>query len=79
MSRGFNLMDDNEDFILSRTPQVLKINYRNSNTEMSVIKSTLENTKIHLPKISENPYKRKFKKYKFKYMKLKEEINNNIK
>ena len=72
-------MDDNEDFILSRTPQVLKINYRNSNTEMSVIKSILENTKIHLPKISENPYKRKFKKYKFKYMKLKEEIKNNIK
>ena len=74
MSRGFNLMDDNEDFILSRTPQVLKINYRNSNTEMSVIKSTLENTKIHLPKISENPYKSRYKKYKLKYTELKKKV-----
>jgi hypothetical protein len=79
MSRGFNLMDDNEDFILSRTPQVLKVDYINSNPETSVIKSTLNNTISHLPKINENPYKRKFIKYKLKYFKLKEEIKNNIK
>ena len=83
MSRGFNLMDDNEvlieDFILSRTPQVLKIDYTNSNPETSVIKSALENTKIHLSELYNNPYKHKYIKYKLKYYKLKEDIKSNIK
>lgn len=61
MSRGFNLMDYNEDFILSRTPQVLKVDYTNTNPEMSVIKSILKNTLIHAPRISENPYKSRYK------------------
>jgi hypothetical protein len=76
MSRGFNLMDYNEDFILSRTPQVLKIDYTDKNPEMSVIKSVLKNTLIHAPRISENPYKNRYKKYKLKYMKLKKKVNN---
>jgi hypothetical protein len=76
MSRGFNLMDYNEDFILSRTPQVLKIDYTNKNPEMSVIKSVLKNTLIHTPRISENPYKSRYKKYKLKYIELKKKVNN---
>jgi hypothetical protein len=76
MSRGFNLMDYNEDFILSRTPQVLKIDYSNKNPDMSVIKSVLKNTLLHAPRISENPYKSRYKKYKLKYMKLKKKVNN---
>ena len=79
MSRGFNLMDFSEDFILSRTPQVLKIDYINPDPETSVIKSTLPNTLIHLTELDNNPYKHKYKKYKFKYYKLKKEIKNNIK
>ena len=71
MSRGFNLMDYNEDFILSRTPQVLKVDYTNTNPEMSVIKSVLKNTLLHAPRISENPYKSRYKKYKLKYTELK--------
>ena len=74
MSRGFNLMDYNEDFILSRTPQVLKIDYTNSNPEMSVIKSVLKNTLLHAPRISENPYKSRYKKYKLKYTELKKKV-----
>ena len=74
MSRGFNLMDYNEDFILSRTPQVLKVDYTNTNPEMSVIKSVLKNTLLHAPRISENPYKSRYKKYKLKYTELKKKV-----
>lgn len=74
MSRGFNLMDYNEDFILSRTPQVLKVDYTNINPEMSVIKSVLKNTLLHAPRISENPYKSRYKKYKLKYTELKKKV-----
>ena len=79
MSRGFNLMDFSEDFILSRTPQVLKVDYRKPDPETSVIKSTLPNTLLHLTELDNNPYKHKYEKYKLKYYKLKEEVNNNIK
>jgi hypothetical protein len=76
MSRGFNLMDYSEEDILSRTPQALKINHKHTNPQISVIKSTLANTLKHLTELDNNPYKHKYEKYKFKYYKLKEEVNN---
>jgi hypothetical protein len=74
MSRGFNLMDFSQEYVLSRTPQVLKINYTNLKPRISVIKSSLQNTLIHLTELDNNPYKRKYQKYKLKYYKLKEKM-----
>jgi hypothetical protein len=75
MSRGFNLMDFSKDYIYSRTPQVLKINYINSSKPLTtVIKSTLQNTLVHITELDNNPYKIKYQKYKSKYFKLKEKM-----
>ena len=82
-----NLMETNneltefEEYILSRTPQVLKINYKNVNDpDISVIKSSYRNTITHLTELYENPYKRKYNKYKHKYLYLKQFlIDNKIK
>ena len=74
MSRGFNLSDYDEKHIFSRTPQVLKIVYNNNFSEpnITIIKSSLKNTLIHLHDNYINPYiKFKYLKYKIKYLNLK--------
>jgi hypothetical protein len=76
MSRGFNLSDYDEKHIFSRTPQVLKIVYTDNFSEpkITIIKSSLKNTLIHLHDNYINPYKNKYLKYKNKYLKLKENL-----
>ena len=52
MSRGaYNMQNNNDDgYIYSRTPQILKIIYNeNDKPIISIIKSSLENTRIHVP------------------------------
>ena len=81
MSRGFNLMEAGykfKEYILSRTPQVLKIIYKKLNDpHISVIKSSYQNTMIHLTELDNNPYKDKYKKYKSKYNYIKQNLINN--
>jgi hypothetical protein len=80
MSRGFNKGSFSKEKIYSRTPQVLKITYIEDEAKISIIKSTYENTLIHLYSylnIEDLPnnfdiYKNKYFKYKMKYLKLKE-------
>ena len=89
MSRAFNIkditIDENRNkIIMSRTPQVLKIIYNKDIREpqMSIIKSTLENTLIHVPDMDKQSdlgiksthdihYKNKYLKYKLLYCNLK--------
>lgn len=80
LSRGFNLMEAGlkfKEYILSRTPQVLKMIYKKSNySQFSVIKSSYQNTMIHLTELDNNPYKHKYKKYKSKYNYIKQSLIN---
>ena len=73
MSRGFNVMNFSKEYIYSRTPQVLKINYVHL-PKISVIKSSLHNTLIHLTELDVNPYEQKYRKYKQKYLNMKEKV-----
>jgi hypothetical protein len=93
MSRAFNIKDISKDenrdkIIMSRTPQVLKIVYSKDTTEpkMSIIKSTLKNTLIHVPDMDkqsdlgivippDTSYMKKYLKYKLLHHKLK---NNKV-
>jgi len=83
MSRAFNFGRTDKEYIYSRTPQVLKIDYSNGSLpKTSIIKSTLKNTLTHLrgildtpiyPKIiiDDIPIYNKYLKYKLKYKRLK--------
>ena len=83
MSRGFN-SDYFPYFDQSRSPQVLKINNKSIlNPVVTVIKSTVDNTNIHLTEQTttyrnnkNSKYHSKYEKYKSKYIKLKNEIKN---
>ena len=84
MSRAFNFGRTDKEYIYSRTPQVLKIDYTNGiSPKTSIIKSTLENTLTHLKGILESPQisiiddipmYNKYLKYKLKYKKLRKLI-----
>ena len=74
MSRGFNKGDFNKETAYSRTPQVLKIEYINNEPKISIIKSTFNNTSIHMKDWDIDPYRLKYLKYKTKYLKLKSNI-----
>ena len=76
MSRGFNNRKIwGEKYDESRTPQALKLLYDNNNNHVvSVLKSTMYNTRIHLNDMLTS-YSQKYQKYKLKYMKLKDKIN----
>jgi hypothetical protein len=76
MSRGFN-SDYFPYFDDSRTSQVLKI----KNGKVTVVKSSEKNRNAHLTEQTttyrgKTQYKQKYEKYKSKYIKLKDEINN---
>jgi len=79
MGRGFNKGSFSKEKIYSRTPQVLKIEYIGKEPKISIIKSTYENTMIHLYSyIDRNMlpynfdiYRQKYLKYKIKYLQLK--------
>jgi len=73
MSRGFNTKKYSDEYAYSRTPQVLKIEYPN---KMSIIKSSLKNTLIHIKDLDVNPYMKKYNKYKSKYYLLKKIMDN---
>ena len=60
----------------SRTPQVLKIDYSSGTPLVTIVKSTLKNTLIHLTDMDVNPYAKKYKKYKSKYALLKKIMDN---
>ena len=88
-SRGFdsdysiikNIQDENRH-LFSRTPQILSID---QNENITIIKSKMKNTRIHLPRydyeemikgkpelsLSSNNYDKKYRKYKQKYLELK--------
>jgi len=68
MSRGFNPKIYSDEHTKSRTPQVLKID---KDKKISIIKSTLKNTLIHVTDMDEYPYYKKYNKYKNKYVQLK--------
>jgi len=76
MSRGFNTKKYSDEFVYSRTPQVIKIDYSNGEPVVTIIKSTLKNTLIHLTDMDKNPYAKKYKKYKSKYYLLKKIMDN---
>ena len=81
LSRGFN-SDYFPYFDQSRTPQVLKLVCKNDKElVVTVVKSSVDNTNIHLTEQTttyriKKQYKQKYEKYKSKYIKLKDEINN---
>jgi len=87
MSRAFD-KPDKPNYDKSRTPQVLKIVYKDGVPTVSIIKSTDDNTEIHLLKnkwVNESTSQlhggsltmhQKYQKYKLKYIKLKNEMNN---
>ena len=79
MSRGFNTKKYSEEYVYSRTPQVIKIDYSNDEPVVTIIKSTLKNTLIHLVDMDVNPYANKYKKYKSKYYLLKKIMDNIMK
>jgi len=79
MSRGFNTKKYSDEFVYSRTPQVLKIDYSSETPVITIIKSTLKNTLIHLTDMDVNPYAKKYKKYKSKYALLKKIMDNIMK
>jgi hypothetical protein len=64
MSRGFNTTEERyisnpNEMIARRTPQVLKIVYINDKPITSIIRSKLENTKIHVPGLTKQVIERK--------------------
>jgi hypothetical protein len=85
LSRGaYNFQNnDTDEYLYSRTPQVLKIIYIDFIPKVSIIKSSVENTRIHVPGIEisnddikgggiyQDKYKIKYFKYKTKYLDLK--------
>ena len=75
MSRGFNTKKYSEEYAYSRTPQVLKID----GDKISIIKSSLKNTLIHVVDLDVNPYAKKYKKYKSKYYMMKKIMDNIMK
>lgn len=75
MSRGFNTRKYSDEYAYSRTPQVLKIDKSN----ISIIKSTLKNTLIHVKDLDVNPYEKKYHKYKSKYYLMKKIMDNILK
>jgi len=91
MSRAFNIGRTDNKYIYSRTPQVLKIDYKNrSSPKTSIIKSTLKNTLTHLKGLIDTPIYsiiknedihiyNKYLKYKIKYEKLKKMIKKSKK
>jgi hypothetical protein len=79
MSRGFNVREYSDDYVYSRTPQVLKIQYSGNKPTMTIIKSSLKNTLIHVKDMDVNPYKGKYIKYKSKYLSLLDNYNEFIK
>ena len=72
-------------YLFSKTPQILSIEQFNDNDFITIIKSKMKNTRIHLPrpnyenliknmtslKLDSGNYDIKYKKYKNKYLKLK--------
>ncbi len=75
MSRGFNMQAPSEEFLYSRTPQVLKIDYSDLFTPVvSIVKSTYQNSLHHMRDWGVNPYEKKYLKYKNKYLGLKEKV-----
>jgi hypothetical protein len=79
MSRGFNVREYSDEYVYSRTPQVLKIQYNENEPSISIIKSSLKNTLIHVKDMDVNPYKGKYIKYKSKYLSLLNNYNEIIK
>jgi hypothetical protein len=79
MSRGFNTKKYSDEYAYSRTPQVLKIDYINEKPRLSIVKSTLKNTLIHIVDLDKNPYEKKYNKYKSKYYLLKKIMDNIMK
>jgi hypothetical protein len=88
MSRAFNRGTTNET-MYSRTPQVLKIIYTGDEPNVRIVKSSLQNTKIHVPLLDCDPYTdtceynhkksmdviyMKYMKYKKKYLSLQNKI-----
>ena len=72
MARGFNTRDYSESYLYSRTPQVLKIDYKDLFTPtITIVKSTFKNSLVHLKDWGGNLYEKKYLKYKTKYTKLK--------
>jgi hypothetical protein len=79
MSRGFNVKEYSDEYVYSRTPQVLKIQYIENEPSISIIKSSLKNTLIHVKDMDVNPYQGKYIKYKSKYLSLLNNFNEIIK
>lgn len=79
MSRGFNVKDYSDEYVYSRTPQVLKIEYINDKPSITIIKSSLKNTLLHVKDMDVNPYQGKYIKYKSKYLSLLNDYNDIIK
>jgi hypothetical protein len=89
LSRGaFNFKDnDTDEYLYSRTPQVLEIIYEDNIPKVNIIKSSVENTKIHISDLGisnetygiinglEGGYYYKYLKYKAKYANLKKKFN----
>ena len=75
-AESFNTKKYSDEYAYSRTPQVLKIDYINDKPRMSIIKSTLKNTLIHIVDLDKNPYEKKYNKYKSKYYLLKKIMDN---
>jgi hypothetical protein len=76
LSRGaYNFKNnDSDEYIYSRTPQVLKIVYQDYVPKVSIIKSSVENTRIHVPglgisndDIAPNMFLSKYQNYSFKF------------
>jgi hypothetical protein len=84
MSRGVaNYQARNDDsWIYSRTPQVIKINYENNIPKVTIIKSSLQNTKTHIQdynilNVSQSGgYYNKYLKYKSKYLTAKQQYSS---
>jgi len=85
LSRGaYSFKNNNSDeYIYSRTPQVLKIVYLDFVPKVSIIKSSVENTRIHVPglgisndEVKEGTFMKKYLKYKNKYLNLKNILIN---
>lgn len=101
-SRGFDSYDyykeisssesesiNNENkYLFSKTPQILSIEQKDSVDFVTIIKSKMKNTRIHLPrpnyeemikgisslKLDSDNYDKKYRKYKLKYLNLKKNI-----
>jgi hypothetical protein len=88
LSRGaFNFKDnDTDEYLYSRTPQVLEIIYESDQPKVNLIKSSVENTKIHIcdlgisnetyeKNLMKGGYYHKYLKYRAKYAFLKKKFN----